>query len=241
MSAPSSSPVRCWMRHVRRTVDGEVGAVIAAGEFIAGDSAIGGRNGWQTAKTNAALSDTGELSITFPNTAGADGILHRRRFAIFTQPDYRPGEEWIEVYREPWDLVAACTPYRSRKTRSTVELVGYDLAGLLTRFVGSELDVWDSHAPRDVFEHYTRAPAMVVGTDFDGFTGTPWESWTAPTGGVSVGPHGGPRIVEAASSTTLLSLPAAAIPAAPADCWLAEFRVRVVATPDVVDPGGPSD
>lgn len=223
-----AQPTRCWIRHVRRTVAGETGITIAGVAFIREPiDALGGRQGWIEARVNVALSDIGELTITLPNAPGEDGREHLDRFAYFTRDDYRAGDEWLEVMRESDDAIIVATPYKGRKTLSTVELVCWDVAGQLNRYRGSELDVFDAHAPRDVFEHYTRIPALLVGTDFAGFTVPPWNNWTAPDGNVTVGPHGGPRVTPGAFYR-LLSLPAASIPAgAPGDCWTAEWRGRV--------------
>lgn len=238
MPPPVIAPVQCWLRHVRRTPAGDVGTLVGAATFTAGpEDELGGRQGWQSGQAVAVLSDTGELTVTLPNAAGDDGILHRRRFAYFTDPAYRAGEEWLELYREPRDLLAVCTPYRGRKTRTLVELAGYDVAGLLQRFTGSELDVWDAYAPRDVFEHYTRAPAFAVGEDFAGFTVPPWQGWTAaPAGGVTVGPHRGPRIVSPAGEQRWIVH--AIADDAPGDSYVAEARTRISATP-ALTPGTP--
>jgi hypothetical protein len=225
-------PVRCWLRHVRRTRAGEVGTTVGPVAFIRTPAeALGGAQGWQSGQASAALSDTGELTVTLPNTAGEDGILHRRRFAYFTDDAYRPGEEWLELYREPHEVLAVCTPYKGRKARTTLELVGWDVAGQLNRYRGSELDVWaDGWAPRDVWEHYTRLPGIAIGTDFAGFAATfPWNGWSAPAGGVTVSPSGGPRIGNAAG-WKYLDLPAALMPTDPADCFAIEWRFRIVAT-----------
>jgi hypothetical protein len=234
-------PVRCWVRHVRRTVAGETGTTIAAAVFIREpEDALGGRQGWQEGTVTAALSDTGELKITLPNAVGEDGKRHARRFAYFTNDAYRPGEEWLEVYREPSEILAVCTPYKGRKDRNVVELIGYDVAGLLNRFRGSELDVWDGHAPRDVFEHYTRLPGLILGTDFTGFTlpnvgGTgAWAGTAWSMTNTRVGPHGGPRLgyLPALATPEILVAPAAMPAGQQTDCWSAEFRGRIVRVAD---------
>lgn len=239
------SPVRCWIRHVRRTAVGETGTTIAGGVFIREPrEAIAGAQGWQSGRVTAALSDTGELSIVLPNTVGEDGKRHARRFACLTQDAYRPGEEWLEVYREPADLLAVCTPYKWTKGRASIELVGYDVAGLLNRFRGSELDVWDGHAPRDVFEHYSRLPGLLLGTDFTGFAvGGPFGIWGLTS--VSVSPaSGGPRLAYNPSfATPSLDIAFSSMPAGqPAthdleasDCWTAECRGRIVRIADAVN------
>lgn len=229
------NPVRCWLRHVRRTAAGETGTTIANATFIRGPiNALNGLQGWQSGRVAVALADTGELTIVLPNAVGDDGIAHKKRFAYFTRDDYRPGEEWIEVYRDADTLLSVCTPYRGRKSTTTLELVGYDVAGLLNKFRGSELDVWDGHAPRDVFEHATRAPALVYGTDFAGFAGVPYDGWSAPAGGVTVSPTTGKPRIKANTGPPLTSgqitrnLPAGT----PSDCWTCEVHAIAVGALD---------
>lgn len=224
MAGPAIDPVRCWIRHVRRTRAGETGTTIANAVFTREPmAALNGRQGWQNAKAAAVLSDTGELTVTFPNAYGDDGVLHRKRFAYFTDDDYIAGEEWLEVYREGDQVLSICTPYRGRVSKSTVELVGFDVAGLLSRFRGSELDVFDGHAPRDVFEHYTRIPVLAYATNFAGFTGVPWNGWVNFGGGgtITVGPTGGPRLTNGVA----IAHPG---PTGGGDCWIAEARLRNV-------------
>jgi hypothetical protein len=225
-------PVRCWVRHVRRTAGVEVGTTIGGATFIRepGD-ALAGAQGWQSGTITLVLNDNGDAMLRLPNTAGEDGKLHRRRFAILTNGAYRPGEEWIEVYREPHDVIAVWTPVKATVSRSEVVLTGYDVAGHLGRFRGSEIDPWDDGwAPRDIWEHYTRAPGYAVGTDFAGWTAAGGGGWI--TGGAAgrVGPHGGPRIAATLTQWSYIQYPVGSIPAAtPSDCWVADVRGRVVA------------
>ena len=253
-------PAQCWIRHVRRTRGGEIGTIVASATFTrAPREALLGRQGWQSGEVSTALSDTGELTVVFPNAVGEDGIEHKRRFAFFTQDDYRPGEEWLEVLRGaggPDDVLAVCTPYRGRKTSSTIELVGWDVAGQLNRFRGPELDPWtDGYAPRDVWEHYTRAPGLAYATDFTGFTAPlPWDGWRLPDAaegtwvghtwvGPSVGPHGGPRLTmlsEPAQGGTAQGGMARSLPAGlPTDCWIVDLRARIL-TAKASPPAGQS-
>lgn len=226
-------PALCWVRHVRLAAPDEDGVTVAAATFVRNPDNLGGAEaGWQEGRASAVLADTGELALTFPNAPGIDGVEHRRRFAYFTDPNYEPGDEWLELYREPDQVVAVCTPYKGRKGTSTIELVGYDVAGYLSKHRGSEFDVWDSHSPRDVFEHYTRLPVITIGADFTGFTGTtPGELWptTSWAGlGVTVGPHGGPRLDSVTTGFASSLLMHAVPPTTPADCWVAEVRMRNV-------------
>lgn len=184
-------PTPVVVRHVRRTRAGETAtATILRAGFIAAAGveleALNGEAGWQSGVVAEALNDDGNVTLTFPNAAGDDGILHRRRFALLTDPYYRLGEEWIEVYREPMNpgnLIAVMTPARWRMDRSTLELSGTDVMALYTLARSSELDVWH-HAPRDVFDVYTRLPVATFARSFVGwniaagsFGGTTADGW----------------------------------------------------------------
>lgn len=193
MTAPRPvDPTPVLVRHVRRPRAGETATatVLRAGFLAAAGAeleALNSEAGWQSGVVAEALNDDGNVSLVFPNATGDDGVLHRRRFALLTDPYYRLGEEWIEVYREPMspgNLIAVMTPARWRMDRSTLELSGTDVMALYTLARSSELDVWH-HAPRDVFDFYTRLPVPDLGRSFAGWNvaagslgGTTSDGWT---------------------------------------------------------------
>jgi hypothetical protein len=202
-------PDEVWIRHVVRGTAGQPSAqLVARAYFVREDIALGadganGRQGWQSAQTTAVLEGDGTFTIAFANVAGDDGILHRRRFRILTDPDYEPGEEWIEFWRDPNDLIFVGTPTDYEKTSSTVTLKGNDLAEVLSGSLSSELDVWDGHAPVDVLRHYSRLAVLALGTNLSGVTLTGAAgAWSAPySQNVAAGALEG-------------------------DCWTVEARVR---------------
>jgi hypothetical protein len=176
-------PTPCLIRHVRRPLPGESSTPVLAGAFHAAAGAeleaLNGEAGWQSATVSLALSDDGDVVMRFPNAQGGDGIRHRERFALLADDLYRIGEEWVEVYREPMsleNLVAVFTPARWKMDRAALEVSGPDLLALYTLARSSELDVW-AHAPRDVFEHYTRLPVARLAYSFE-----TWSSSSPPSG-----------------------------------------------------------
>lgn len=165
----SIDPSECWVRHVVRGEEGEPDAVMVARVWFVreADEGLNGRQGWQAGETTAVLSEDGSFTLVLPNTAGDDGVLHRRRFRILTSDDYEPGEEWLEFWRDPNDLVYIGSPTDYEKTKSTVTIKGVDLPVVLAGAISSEVDAWDGTAPVDVLKHYTRVPVLAYGADLE--------------------------------------------------------------------------
>lgn len=179
-----TNPTRCWVLHVIRGDDGEPTATtIGRATFVRADVARGqrldGAAGWQTADITTVLSDDGRFTLTLPNAAGADGVLHRRRFAILTDPDYEPGEEWLEFWtdaRNDGPLLVG-TPTAYRKTKPVVEITGIDLTCVLDGSFTSDTDLWDAAAPRDVIRIYGQLPTLAHGETLN-LTDTAGGTWT---------------------------------------------------------------
>jgi hypothetical protein len=205
MDPRSIDPTEVWVHHVVRGTSGQPTAKLLGrvyfvrSDIILGEDGVNGRQGWQAAQTTAVLDEDGSFTLELPNAAGDDGVLHRRRFAFFTDPDYEPGEEWLEFYREPNDVVFVGTPTDGEKTKSKVVITGKDLNIVLAGALTSEVDVWDGHAPADVLRHYTRLPVLAHGDDT-------LESMTA----------GG----------EWANFPVVSLSSMSADCWTAEARLR---------------
>jgi hypothetical protein len=165
-------PTECWLRHVRRGSSGDVSARalgrvwFVREEAASGRDGINGRQGWQSCDVALVLSDDSTFKLTLPNAAGDDGVLHRRRFAVLTDPDYEPGEEWIEVWSntDPENPLLVGTPCTYNKTKSTVTISGVDLTVVLAGAMSSDTDLWDAAAPGDVIRHYTRLPVVAYGS-----------------------------------------------------------------------------
>lgn len=168
------APVR--LRHAKLAAAGTavVGATLAAQDV----SGINGERGYQSGTYEPALSEEGTAKVTLPNAAGGDGVLHRRRFRCLTDGGYQPGDEWIEVWEGAPGRGRALfcgTPVDWKVGRSSVDLTLADGTALLPQQRENAAGFW-SHAPRDVFEHYTKAWRTVVADDFVGgaLIGTRW-------------------------------------------------------------------
>jgi hypothetical protein len=168
----SIDPDTVWVRHIVRGAEGEPSAVTVARatfvrkDVVEGADGLGGREGWQAAEATLMLSDDDTFTLALANVTGDDGILHRRRFAILTDDDYEPGEEWIEFWRDPSELILVGTPTDYEKTRSQVVIKGSSLTGgVLNEVLSSDVDAWDAVAPVDVFRHYSRLPVLIYGAD----------------------------------------------------------------------------
>jgi hypothetical protein len=173
----SAAPVT--LRHIKQ---GAGGTAIIGALFVAQPAAgVNGDRGYQNGTYEPALSEDGTGKVTLPNAAGEDGVLHRRRFLCLSDPDYFPGDEWIEVWQDGRVLFVG-TPIEWDKSRSTLTLELVDASGLLPTQREFGVGFW-WHAPRDVFENYSKAWRTVVADDFiGGYDGTRWIA-TIGTGG----------------------------------------------------------
>lgn len=165
------NPTRVWVRHIKRDPAGQL---VVAARFAAQDEVgVNGRQGWQTGQATAQLIDDGTVTLTFPNSTGEDGLLHRDRFACISDEDYVVGEEWIEVLRDSHEPLAVFTPNANTRDLQQISLTGEDAAAFLARVRSSEIDLFHGYSPRDVFEHYTRLRHLVIGRAFtSGWAGT---------------------------------------------------------------------
>lgn len=143
---------------------------------------INGRQGYTQGQVETRRDEEGNLTVTFPNTAGSQGGLHRDRFLILQRgrrrpaPDgsgatiyeggnYRAGDEWLELYQGRHDLESVVTPTAAKVDRNTVELTCTDPLWLLNKARETAAGHW-CHAPRDVLEHYSQIWEAVVADDF---------------------------------------------------------------------------
>lgn len=170
------------IRHIRKgTGDGQV--TVLGQAYYPSWSGMNGRRGFQVGQYEIRLDEEGTFSLTFPNTTGDDGVLHRDRFLILTAGKrtplsgggayaysggtYRPGDEWIEVwYSEPGQIIFIGTPTQAKITRDRVEISGYDARWLLKKTRETSAGFW-MHAPRDVWEHYCSVWHSHVASDFE--------------------------------------------------------------------------
>lgn len=227
---------RCWIRHIRRGVSTDLGAVqVIPGAWFAPNplEGVNGNQGWLSAQPERRMSDDGSLTVTFPNADGEDGRPHVERFALLTDPAYRPGEEWLELYREPGgpgDLMFVGTPVEWDLSPTELNLVLADALVLLANTRATEVDFWNGAAPREVFEHYTQIKTFGGGADVRGVTGGLPAGWftEAQTTGPIVQFDRGIRITPNASEYARLGVPTPLVN--PDGDWEAELRARM-------DPG----
>lgn len=172
------------VRHISRAATGT--AVLGATFAPQPGSGVNGRRGYQNGTYEPALSEAGTAKLTFPNAAGEDGVLHRERFACLTDAEYLPGDEWLEVSQDGHVLFVG-TPVDADKGRTSIVLDLDDGAGaVLPQQREFAAGFW-SHAPRDVFEHYSKAWRTSHADDFingwnDGI------SWVITTGTATAQP-----------------------------------------------------
>lgn len=161
-SPPLIAAAPITLRHITR---GTQFTVLGASFDAKPSRGVNGRSGYQSGSYEPELNDEGKGTLRFANTAGDDGILHRRRFAIFTDAAYHPGDEWFEVLQEGRVLFVG-TPTDATKSRRDITIELADALWMQNTQRETAGGFW-THAPRDVFEHYTKAWRPVVAEDFD--------------------------------------------------------------------------
>ena len=137
---------------------------------------LNGRGGFVQAEHNPVLGDSSEMTVTLPPD-GSDGKHNRDRLYFYAgTPDvqqppgspragYAPGDEWIEVYRGVNELVANGTPVSEQSDPSQMTVVCRDATQPLRKARETNAGFWQ-HAPRDVFENYTRAWQTLLADSF---------------------------------------------------------------------------
>jgi hypothetical protein len=178
-------PGQIVIRHIKKvakpagwTTDGNSSTYRWLGAYYKAEplEGINGPQGWQSGWFEPALNEEGSWEMTLPNAAGSDGVLHRDRFLCFrptvSGDKYRSGDEFFEIYRTQGAGVPAGDPLfvgivtGATRSISTITLTGKDPLGLAKKWRETAAGFW-RHAPRDVFEHYVRAPVPVVSDDFE--------------------------------------------------------------------------
>lgn len=193
LSAPpvlDALPVQ--LRLIQRAATGTtvLGATLAAQAPLG----VNGDQGYQSGNFEPVLSEQGTMTVTLPNSAGADGRLHRNRFDCLTDSTYNQGDEWLEVWHGVAGrgrLLFVGTPTDWRIGRTTIALTLTDGTGPLELQRETAAGFW-THAPRDVFEHYSKAWRVILADDFDaGADAAKWSSTgTNQTGSVRLSTAG---------------------------------------------------
>lgn len=210
----SIDPTECWVRHIVRGESTDTGAkqigrvYFIRDDVVSGTDGLNGRQGWQQAEATLMLSDDGSFTLTLPNAAGDDGVLHRRRFRVLTDEAYEPGEEWLEFWTDAdtEEPLFVGTPTDYEKSASTVVIKGADVTVVLAGCLSTDVDVWDGTAPADVIGHYSRLSVLAAG-----------QEWEEPT-----------YLLHSGAVDDDLGL---ALTDVDADCWVAHARLTNVIPP----------
>ncbi len=159
------NPKAISLRHIKLGSASSPGAVQVLGIYYYPDVVgLNGKQGFQSGQYEQQLSQEGSFSLKFPNTVGQDGMLHRERFACVTDEDFRPGDEFIEIYEDK-DLLFVGVPVSYELTKSELTINGFSSFWLLKKTREKSAGVWVG-APRDALEHYLSVWQMVRGSDF---------------------------------------------------------------------------
>lgn len=175
MALPVLSAAPVCIRHIK--LDAGAGAVTVLGASLAAQPARGvnGRRGYQSGSYEPAMNEEGTATLRLANIVGDDGILHRRRFRVFTDPDYHPGDEWVEI-KQSGRVLFIGTPLGATKRRGELVIRLGDPQWMLRKQRETAAGFW-THAPRDVFEHYTKAWRTLIADEFN--SGADPAKWTS--------------------------------------------------------------
>lgn len=191
-------------RHIRQGVSTDAGAVSVAGTWYTPQrgNGLNGQGGFTAGEYESRLLDEGKATVSFPNSIGGDGVLHRERFlllalgkrtvtagaTIFTLAGgtYRIGDEWLELYwGDPGDCIYVGTPISATLTREQLTLTLVDGSYLPRKSRDSVAGFW-AHAPRDVFEAATQPWTMLAASDFSDASSIPAYSTSGALSGDGV-------------------------------------------------------
>lgn len=173
-------PGRVSVRHIKLGT-GPGQRTILGRTYVPTWEGLNGPGGFASGTYQPQLGQEGEAHLVLPNAPGPDGVLHRQRFKIitdgavgggatgsyaYTGGTYRPGDEFIEVWHELYpEPILVFTPTQAQLSMTAIELVGYDAMWLLKKQRETASGFW-CHAPRDVWEQYTRAWQALAADDF---------------------------------------------------------------------------
>lgn len=148
------------------------GAVSVLGRsYVPSWDGVNGKRGFVEGTYERRLSEEAPAKLTIPNTTGSDGVLHRNRFLILTAVNYRPGDEWIEIWASSrrgtaGDLLYVGTPASFTINETDITLNLLDALWTLKKQRESTLG-YVLGAPRDIFEDYTKVLGVVFADGLD--------------------------------------------------------------------------
>lgn len=164
-------PAEIILRHIRQGTASSPGAVQVLGTYFYPDAVgLNGDQGFQSGNYERKVKEEGSFSVTFPNGPGADGVMHRDRFLVLEEEEYRPGDEFIEIWKDR-ELLFVGVPTAYKLSKSALVIEGVSPFWLLKLIRETTNSYWVS-APRDALEYYLSVWQEVVATDFEGFDGT---------------------------------------------------------------------
>lgn len=161
-------PTEVTLRHIKMGDGSQFGSVkVLDFNFYPDPVGLNGALGFQNGSYDRKVSEEGTFTVTFANGAGQDGVLHRDRFALLDEEQYRPGDEWIEVWRgQTCEFVGTPTSYDLSLT--TLTITGYSAFWLLKKSREKAAGYWAT-APRDVLEYYLSVWQGVLSQSFEGW------------------------------------------------------------------------
>lgn len=189
MSAPkrrAADPVHTTARLIQRCASTDPGATLVAGTYFRALPLRGlnGQGGFQRGHYERWLNQEGVFTLDMPNSEGPDGKQHIKRFLQQTDPNWVPGDEWIELRRDdpPVNLYTGALINMPQATLGLIQVSGYDALWLLKKVRETEAGFW-VHAPRDALEHYSRCWIYDVASAFP----EPGAATVTPTTGTTTG------------------------------------------------------
>jgi hypothetical protein len=177
-------PERVRLRLVQMVPAGTPGAyvdpIFGYSWITSASKGLNGTGGFQQVEQDPVLNDSSEMTVQLP-PVGSDGRNNVDRLYYYSDtpdPDgsgqvfgYMPGDEYIEVIRGQNELVQTGTPVSETTTQDALSIVCRDVTEIFKKTRETASGFWN-HAPRDVFEFYTRAWQGIVSDDFD--DSAPW-------------------------------------------------------------------
>lgn len=176
MTGATLIPTNVVLRHVVVGAQSDPGAVAVLDAWLVPQplEGLNGAEGWTGGVYDRRRDSPGEFSITVPNAPGGDGTEHRDRFRLLSDPEYAPGDEWIEIWQSSspiflhaGELLFVGTPTDRDVGLAAITISGYDAAWLLNRERETAAGIHTATAPAAFFRDYLSRWVTKVNDDFD--------------------------------------------------------------------------